>query len=120
MTPNEHELSLLVEERVRSNREEINAAEKLVNMGIDNVIITKGEQGVILVNNEIIKSYPALKVNAVDTVGAGDCFSGCLAVALSEQQPLEQAINFAQKAAAIAVTKKGAQPSLPYREEILF
>ena len=56
--------------------------------------------------------------HAVDTVAAGDCFNGCLATALAEGQDLRVAIRFASAAAAISVTRRGAQPSLPHREEI--
>jgi len=63
--------------------------------------------------------FAAPKVKAVDTVGAGDCFSGALAAALAEGESLEGAIPFAVTAASISVTRPGAQPSMPRRREIL-
>jgi len=119
LTPNEHELSILVNRPIKSANDQIEAAKHLVKVGVKHIFITKGEQGVVLINQDGMKSYPAKKTTAVDTVGAGDCFSGCLASALSEGKDLNEAVNFAQSAAAIAVTRKGAQPSLPYRDEIL-
>jgi len=61
---------------------------------------------------------PAFKVNPVDTTAAGDVFNGAFAVAISEQMPIETAARFANAAAALSVTKLGAQPSAPYRKEI--
>lgn len=61
---------------------------------------------------------PGFKVEAVDTIAAGDTFNGALITALLEETPLPEAIRFAHAAAAIAVTRKGAQPSVPWREEI--
>lgn len=57
-------------------------------------------------------------MRAVDTIAAGDTFNGALITALLEEKPLPEAIRFAHAAAAIAVTRKGAQPSVPWREEI--
>jgi ribokinase len=62
---------------------------------------------------------PAFRVKAVDTVGAGDAFSGALALALTEGRELEDAVRFASAAAAVSVTRRGAQPSLPRRNEVL-
>ena len=61
---------------------------------------------------------PAFRVEAVDTTAAGDVFNGALAVALAEERPLAEALRFAQAAAAISVTRPGAQPSAPTRAEI--
>lgn len=62
--------------------------------------------------------FPGFRVQAVDTIAAGDTFNGALITALLEEKPLPEAIRFAHAAAAIAVTRKGAQPSVPWREEI--
>ncbi|HAG03246.1 MAG TPA: ribokinase, partial [Leclercia adecarboxylata] len=61
---------------------------------------------------------PGFKVKAVDTIAAGDTFNGALVTALLEGEPLDNAIRFAHAAAAIAVTRPGAQPSVPWRNEI--
>ena len=80
------------------------------------VIITMGSKGVYC--GECGKLFPCRKVKAVDCVAAGDTFNGAFAVALAEGRPVADAIAFAQKAAAISVTRPGAQSSVPYRHEI--
>lgn len=83
------------------------------------VALTLGGEGAILykMGNEIARC-PAFKVDVVDTTGAGDTFCGALAVALAECQVPEDALRFASAAGALAVTKPGAQPSLPWRKEV--
>ncbi len=82
------------------------------------VVETRGARGAVIRDDRGEKIVPGFKVKAVDTVAAGDCFSGCLAVALGEGQPLLDAVRFANAAAAISTTRHGAQPSLPTRAEI--
>lgn len=82
------------------------------------MLVTLGSRGVYFVNDEIEQLYPAQKVKAVDTTAAGDCFNGALAVALYERKNIQEAIKFAAAAAAITVTRKGAQSSLPGRSEV--
>ena len=95
------------------------AAQKLHQQGIQTVIITLGGKGALLssVANgaELIPAFPA---TPQDTTAAGDAFNGALAVALAENMPLRTAVRFANAAASIAVTRIGAQPSLPHRHEI--
>jgi len=116
LTPNEKECRLLcgenASEDVRTN------AEFLLAKGVKNIIVTLGEKGSILCNASGQAEVPAVKVNAVDTVAAGDTYNGALVVALSEGKTLTEAMAFATKASAIAVTRFGAQPSVPYRSEI--
>ena len=116
LTPNEKECRLLCGETasddVRTN------AETLLAKGVKNVIVTLGEKGSILCNASGHAEVPAVKVNAVDTVAAGDTYNGALVVALSEGKTMTEAMAFATKASAIAVTRFGAQPSVPYRSEI--
>jgi len=78
-----------------------------------------GRHGSVLVDLAGVKTFASVPVADVrDTTGAGDCFTGAVAVALAENQPIESAIRFASAAAAISVTRSGAQPSLPRREEL--
>ena len=81
-------------------------------------MITMGSRGVWVSTKGKGERIPGFKVKAVDTIAAGDTFNGALVTALIEGQSLHQAIRFAHAAAAIAVTRKGAQPSVPWREEI--
>jgi len=118
ITPNESETEVLTGISVRDNSSIKRAAEKLKEMGVANVIITLGSEGAYLYTDAGGKHIPTKKVKAVDTTAAGDVFNGALAVALSENRTLEQAAEFANHAAAISVTKMGAQASAPYRKEL--
>lgn len=84
----------------------------------EKLVITKGAKGVLLFEGEREVSIPALKVEAVDTTGAGDTFNGALALALSEGNDLKRACEFAVKASALSVTKLGAQSGMPNRDEV--
>ena len=119
ITPNESETEVLTGISVRDNSSIKRAAEKLKEMGVANVIITLGSEGAYLYNDAGGKHIPTKKVKAIDTTAAGDVFNGALAVALSENRTLEQAAEFANHAAAISVTKMGAQASAPYRKELM-
>lgn len=94
------------------------AAEALLAKGAGTVVITLGAQGAYLASADLRQSVPAFRVNAVDTTAAGDIFCGALAVALVEGRSLRDAARFASAASAISVTRLGAQPSAPVREEI--
>jgi ribokinase len=85
---------------------------------IKTVIITLGPRGAFVATDEFRGVVPGFEVKAVDTTAAGDVFNGALAVALAKQQPLPEAVRFANAAAAISVTRLGAQPSAPKRKEI--
>ena len=89
-------------------------------MGVAHPIITLGSKGCCTLDADgKMENVPAVKASAVDTTGAGDCFTGAMACSLAEGNPLEKALEFAAKASAIAVTRAGAQPSFPSRKEIL-
>jgi len=118
ITPNETELESLTGLRARNQQEMIDGAEKLVEWGVRHVIVTMGAQGVLWVTEKGYQLFPAEKVSAVDTTAAGDAFNGAFASSLSNGEPIEQAIKFAILVAAISVTRKGAQSSLPQREEM--
>ncbi|KQS31004.1 ribokinase [Dyadobacter sp. Leaf189] len=118
ITPNETEAALLTGIRVSDHASVEKAAEILLAKGCKNVIITLGSKGAYLRTAESSALIASPKVNATDTTAAGDCFNGALAVALSENMPLSNAVTFAASAAAISVTRMGAQSSMPYRNEI--
>lgn len=118
ITPNETEAELLTGIKVDSDQAAARAADKLLARGVKTVIITLGSRGAFVVGDGIKKLVPGFKVKAVDTTAAGDTFNGALAVALVEGQTLTNAVRFAHAAAALSVTKLGAQPSVPTRKEI--
>ncbi len=121
LTPNESEagaLSGLGYQFVEGKRKASKAAEVLHRLGSKAVIVTMGENGALISEPERSQIIKSFKVEAVDTTAAGDTFNGALAVALAEKQPLPEAVRFAQAAAALSVTRSGAQESTPRREEI--
>ena len=95
-----------------------NAADKLIEKGIDSVVVTLGSKGAFLKSATESELVPVYKVKAVDTTAAGDVFNGALAVALAEKKSIGEAVRFANAAAALSVTKLGAQPSAPTRSKI--
>lgn len=118
LTPNESEAELLTGVPVTDVAAAARAAEVLRGRGVAQVIITLGARGAWVASPAFQGLVPAFPVQPVDTTAAGDVFNGALAVALSEQRPLEQAVRFACAAAALSVMKLGAQPSAPQRSEI--
>ncbi len=118
ITPNETEAQRLTGIAVDNDADAARAAQALHDKGIATVIITLGSRGVWLSENGNGKLVPGFKVPAVDTIAAGDTFNGALVTALLEGKIMADAVRFAHAAAAIAVTRPGAQPSVPWREEI--
>lgn len=118
LTPNETEAELLTGVAVTDEAAANMAADKLLARGVQTVILTLGARGALVVNAASRQLIAGFVVKAVDTVAAGDVFNGALAVAMAEGQPLPQAVRFANAAAAISVTRLGAQPSAPQRHEI--
>lgn len=113
LTPNEREAQVLTG---LSNTE--SAAKELCARGVRSVVVTLGERGALLVERERSRLFPTYPVRPVDTTAAGDAFNGALACALAEGNSLDAALPFANAAGALAVTKRGAQDSLPTRGEI--
>jgi ribokinase len=118
LTPNETEAELLTGIAVTDEASVAQAADKLLARGVETVIITLGARGAFVASASIRELVPGFPVKAVDTTAAGDVFNGALAVAFSEGRPLLEAVRFANAAAAISVTRLGAQPSAPARKEI--
>ena len=118
ITPNETEAEKLTGIRVENDDDAAKAARVLHEKGIGIVMITLGSRGVWVSHDGQGRRVPGFKVQAVDTIAAGDTFNGAFLTALLEGTALDEAIRFAHAAAAIAVTRKGAQPSVPWREEI--
>lgn len=116
ITPNETEAELLTGVKVTDAASAAKATAAMMKRGVGHVIITMGSKGVYC--GDCGKLFPCRRVKAVDCVAAGDTFNGAFAVALAEGRGCADAIDFAQKAAAISVTRPGAQPSIPYRKEI--
>lgn len=117
ITPNETELMKLCGKEGDSVRDYTEGARELLKRGAKNVLVTMGKKGALFVNREREEVFPARKVLAVDTTAAGDCFNGAFAVALAEGRALGEAVTFANAASSIAVTRNGAQTSIPSREE---
>ncbi|MEW6504773.1 MAG: ribokinase [Chloroflexota bacterium] len=115
LLPNQPELRLLAEGEEDVNR----AAARLLTRGVRNLVVTLGEEGALLVTPHGQEKLPAFPVKVVDTVAAGDAFAGAFCVALAEGQPLHEAVIWGNAAGAIAVTRPGAQPSMPTREELI-
>ena len=122
LIPNEFEAAFISGIEIHSIQDAHQAAASLLQSGPGSVIITMGSQGAliaVLAEPEIVYTQTkAFPVQAVDTTAAGDAFVGALAVALGEGSSLIEAAHFASAAAAISVTRLGAQPSLPYRVEV--
>jgi ribokinase len=115
---NETEAEFLSGQKVETDDEIKSAAALLAGKGASNVIITLGERGSYIHSGDLKMLLPAFKVDATDTTAAGDIYCGSLAVALTEGVSLREAVSFAGAASAISVTRIGAQPSAPKRNEI--
>ena len=119
LTPNETEAELLTGIKVNDRAGASKAAAALRARGVETVIITLGSRGALLADANGEEFITGFKVEAVDTTAAGDTFNGTLAVALAEGMTPADAVRFANAAAAISVTRAGAQASAPTRNEIL-
>ncbi len=118
LTPNESEAELLTGVAVTDAKGAAEAAKALHAKGVGIVIVTLGARGAYVSSDQFTGVVPAFQVSAIDTTAAGDVFNGALAVALSEDQPLADAVRFASAAAALSVTILGAQPSAPFRRDV--
>ena len=119
-TPNEKEAEFYLNKKIENEKDIKKAAKDLLNLGIKNVIITLGEKGAFFKNDREEYFLDAYKMidKVIDTTGAGDVFNGALAVALSNNKSVKEAIIFANKVAAISTTKLGAANSIPTIDQI--
>lgn len=118
ITPNETEAESLTGIPVTDSGSAEQAAQKLLELGVRNIVITLGAKGAYLHTGESGRLITVPRVTAVDSTAAGDCFNGALTVALAEGKSLTDAVTFACQAATISVTRLGAQASMPTRDEI--
>ena len=118
VSPNETELEALSKEAVSGRESVRKAATKLLGLGAETVVVKMGSDGAMLVTAEGATHFPASKIKAVDPTAAGDAFTAALTVRLAMGEKMEDAIRYANLAGALAVTKLGALPSLPTREEV--
>lgn len=118
LKPNAHEVSLVLGECPETLEDALSAAQDLRRKGPKGAIVTMGEKGVAWSIGSSSGTAEAPKVDAIDTVGAGDCFNGALAAALSNGRPVSQAIQTAVYAASLATTRKGAAIASPTLEEL--
>jgi ribokinase len=118
ITPNETEAAIITSRNDLSEKNIPEMANDIFDKGGTTVILTLGSKGVYLKTFDFEGTISGYKVKAVDTTAAGDVFNGVLAAALAEGMDLKEAVDFAQRAAAISVTRMGAQPSAPNLHEI--
>jgi ribokinase len=118
ITPNETEAEILTGIPVTDMSSAEQAARVLHNKGVKTVIITLGAKGALLLENDLVSIIDAPRVTAIDTTAAGDVFNGALVVAMTEGKSMTDAIKFACRAAALSVTRLGAQASAPYKNEL--
>jgi len=119
ITPNSNEAELLSGIVVKDIDSAKTAAESIFQQGVKNVVITLGANGAVLLNEEGFQIVPANKVETIDTTAAGDVFNGALALAIAEGKDILSGVHFACQAASIAVTRMGAQSSIPFRRELI-
>jgi len=118
ITPNETEAELLTGIKVNDEKSAEEASQILTKTGVQNVIITLGAKGVYLYSDNLKGMIPGFKVKAVDTTAAGDVFNATLSVGMAQGKSIRESIMYANAAAALSVTKLGAQPSAPSLKKI--
>ena len=118
LTPNESEAELLTGVKINRKEDAVKAANILIKRGVNTVVMTLGSEGALIVNKEVTKFIKGFSVEPVDTVAAGDAFNGALAFGLVQNKSIEEAVTFANAVGALTITKSGAIPSIPTKEEV--
>ena len=118
--PNETELAALSGMPVTCIEDAAIAAKSLLKKGVTQVIVTMGDEGSLLVTEDKTQHFPGEKVVAIDTTAAGDSFTAAFVVAVTNGKSCEEAISYGNRVSAITVTRKGAQASIPDKEEVAF
>ena len=118
LTPNETELEIISGVSIETEEDIQKAAQIMIEKGVKELIVTLGSKGSLYINKEKSMFKKAYKVEAVDTTAAGDSYTGALAVALSQDKNIEDAMDFASKVGALSVLKEGSQSSLPTLEDV--
>jgi ribokinase len=119
MKPNEHEATLLTGIKVTDKESGLAAGRWFIEKGVKHAVITLGEKGAVHVTENVEEFFETPKVDAVDTTGAGDCFSGALMTALYQGKDMKDAIIFANHAASLSVTRNGVIDALPTYDEVV-
>lgn len=119
LTPNRYEAEQFTGVKVTDFESAREAAEVLHRKGVKTIVITLGSKGAVLLHNNEFHIIPAVNCKAIDTTAAGDVFNGALSVAIAEGREMLPAVEFACRAAAISVTRMGAQSSIPNRNELI-
>lgn len=118
VSPNETELGALLGREIKTEKDMILAAEEFLDIGVECVLIKLGEKGCFYLSKEKRIKKDSYKVNVVDTTAAGDSFSAGFVKSVLDNKTIEEALIYANKCGAIAVTKKGAGDSLPTKEAV--
>jgi ribokinase len=119
LTPNQTEAEQLLGRSIHSIDDAIQAAQEFRQQGVQRVVLTLGEQGIVVADVQGITHWPTYPTTVVDTTAAGDAFNGAMAAALDQQQPWTTALQWGLAAGALTVSRSGAQPSLPNQTELL-
>jgi ribokinase len=118
VTPNEVEAGIITGINVTDEASAHKAAQIFMDWGVKSVVITMGKAGAFVINAEKQEFIPSIKVDAVDTTGAGDAFNGGFVTALVEGKDIFEAAKFANVTGALSVTKLGTAPAMPHRADI--
>lgn len=116
--PNETELAILTKMPTNNLEEIILAGNELLKRGVQNVVVSLGEKGALLINEQKCETFSAIKSRVIDTTAAGDSFIAAVTLALANGNTIEQSIEFGNKVASYTVSKQGAQKSIPSYEEL--